>query len=126
MTDRKELTERWDVHTTRQLDAAKGGAIAVTLLNSGSWLALLSQVGSLSNIGIGWPIALWGAGAFFGTCVWLFIYRGTALQWLNDLDPNDDRIATKIDRNGVMGYSAAVAAVTCFAGGAGALSYALW
>ena len=48
--------QRWDIHTERQLPASKAGATAVTVLNSGSWLALLSQADKLSSDGIGLPI----------------------------------------------------------------------
>lgn len=50
MTSEKSTDGRWDMHTDRQITAAKGGALAVTILNSGSWLALLSQVSNLSPV----------------------------------------------------------------------------
>jgi hypothetical protein len=64
MTLKKDADARWDMHTDRQIAAAKGGALAVTILNSGSWLALLSQVSNLEGYNIGGPVLAWGLGAF--------------------------------------------------------------
>lgn len=117
---------RWDIHTERQIAASKGGAAAVTILNTGSWLALLSQASSLLEASVGLPIALWGAGAFFGTSIWLFIYRGAGLQWLHEQNPNDANLVRKLDNNILFGYLAAVLALLSFAAGVVALAYSFW
>ncbi len=117
---------RWDMHSERQIAASKGGAAAVTILNTGSWLALLSQASALTEASVGLPIALWGAGAFFGTSIWLFIYRGAGLQWLHDQDRDDAKISKKLDNNILFGYLAAVLALVSFAAGVAALAHSFW
>jgi hypothetical protein len=84
-----ELDQRWDLHTERQLAAAKSGIAAVTLLNSGSWLALLTQADKLASLknesaAIATVIFCWGLGAFFGTLTWVFVYLSTLAQLQSD------------------------------------------
>lgn len=124
--DAQALDTRWDIHTNRQIAAAKSGSIAVTALNSGSWLALLTQAGSLSGAGIGLPIALWGLGAFFGTLLWLFIYYSTLLQWKHDIDRENQKLTAQLDRNIKLGVGVAISSLSCFCAGVVALAYAVW
>lgn len=126
MQSQEQHDKRWDIHTERQIAAAKGGATAVTVLNSGSWLALLSQTGKLQDVGVGYPIIFWGAGALVGTLLWLFIYRGTLLQWKNDIDRSNAQIPSLIDRNIKFGVSAAIVSLVCFGAGVGSLAYSFW
>jgi hypothetical protein len=46
--DQAHMENQWDLHTERQLSAAKGGIKAATVLDSGSWLAMLTQADKLS------------------------------------------------------------------------------
>lgn len=117
---------RWDMHSERQIAASKGGAAAITILNSGSWLALLTQASALANAGIGLPILLWGLGAGLGTLLWLFIYRGTNLQWEHDADRENPAKLAKLTRNIYIGVGVAIASLLCFIVGVVSLAYAIW
>ena len=125
MASEKSTDDRWDIHTDRQIAAAKGSALAVTILNSGSWLALLSQVSNLEGYDTGWPILAWGTGALLGTLIWLFIYRGTALQGDHDFDRENNKIGAAIDMNIRLGFGTAIASLTCFGMGVLMLTAAL-
>lgn len=87
---RRYADERWDIHTERMQSVAKAGIGAVTLLNSGSWIALLSQAEGLSKID-GARLALqqvlfcWGFGALLGTLCWVFFYWSAAAQYRHDM-----------------------------------------
>lgn len=124
--DEQSHDTRWDIHTNRQIAASKGGTIAVTALNSGSWLALLTQAGSLSEVGIGLPIAFWGMGALLGTLLWLFIYHSTLLQWKHDIDRENSKLSARLDRNIKLGISVAVLSLGFFFAGVVALAHAVW
>ena len=113
------------MHTERQIAAAKGGALAATILNSGSWLALLSQVGKLEGYSTGWPILFWGSGALLGTLLWLFIYRSTRLQADHDFDRLNKKLVKSLDANNSLGVVVAVASLVCFGIGVLTLSFAL-
>lgn len=117
--------QRWDLHTTRQMDAAKGGALAVTVLNSGSWLALLSQASSFEGSNIGGPVFAWGVGALLGTVIWLFIYRSALLAATHDYDRYSKETAAKLDNNIYWGVGVAIASLICFATGMLLLTVAL-
>ncbi len=123
MTSMKSSDDRWDMHSDRQLAASKGGALAITVLNSASWLALLSQASELTDFDIGWSILAWGFGALLGTLIWLFIYRSTILQSRHDFDRENEKFSVALDNNIKMGVGAAVAALACF--GAGVLLLAI-
>jgi hypothetical protein len=125
MTSEKSTDGRWDMHKDRQIAAAKGGALAVTILNSGSWLALLSQVSNLEGYDTGWPVLAWGTGALLGTLIWLFIYRGTALQWDHDFDRDNEKIIAALDMNIRLGFGTAIASLACFGIGVLMLAVAL-
>jgi hypothetical protein len=125
MTFEKHTDGRWDMHTDRQIAAAKGGALAVTILNSGSWLALLSQVSNLEGYNTGWPVLAWGTGALLGTLIWLFIYRGTALQGDHEFARDDEKIRAALDMNIRLGLGTAIASLVCFGIGVLMLAVAL-
>ena len=116
---------RWDIHTERQIAASKGGAVAVTVLNSGSWLALLSQLGNLSETNVGGVVLAWGMGALLGTAIWLFIYRGTSLQAQHDSDRDSKKLIKALDRNIQIGVGVALASVACFGVGVFMLAFSL-
>jgi len=116
---------RWDIHSERQVAASKGSATAITVLNSGSWLALLSQTSKLTDITISIPIFFWGLGALLGTSLWLFIYRGTLLSWEHECEPKDDKLRRKISQNIKQGVSCGLLALLSFAIGVCALTVAL-
>lgn len=116
---------RWDLHSDRQLAVSKGGAAAVTVLNTGSWLALLSQASSFEGAGLGGPIVIWALGAFLGTLIWLLIYRGTMLSYYHDVSRDDDKIVKKININIAFGVTIAVGSLLCFAIGAAWLGLVL-
>lgn len=89
--DEEDLIKRWDIHTDRMVSAAKTGIGAVTVLNSASWIALLSQAGELSKaIGdvaaLKSALSVWGFGAFAGTLCWLFVYWSASAQFRHDMD----------------------------------------
>lgn len=125
MSSQESQDARWDIHTNRQISAAKGGALAVTVLNSGSWLALLSQVGNLKGYDTGWPILAWGTGAFLGTAIWIFIYRGTVLQGNHEFDRENDMLRSKLDWNIIYGFVSAIASLIFFILGVVMLTFAL-
>ena len=125
MVSRISTDDRWDMHSDRQIAAAKGGTLAVTVLNSGSWLALLSQVSNLKGYDTGWPVLAWGTGALLGTLIWLFIYRGTALQADHDFDRENEKIRTALDMNIRLGLGVAIASLFCFGAGVLMLAVAL-
>lgn len=86
-----ELDQRWDLHTDRQLAVAKAGIAAVTVLNSGSWIALLSQADKIIELskaddGASPVFLYWGVGALLGTLLWLFMYLSAGTQALHDYD----------------------------------------
>lgn len=125
MAYEKSINDRWDMHTDRQIGAAKGGALAVTILNSASWLALLSQVSNLQGYNIGWPVLAWGTGALLGTLIWLFIYRGASLQGDHDFDRENEKIIGAMETNIILGFVIAAASIACFGMGVLMLTVAL-
>lgn len=121
-----ELDQRWDLHTSRQIEASKGGVLAVTVLNSGSWLALLSQAGKLSELpgrsSPFWPIVAWGLGAFFGTLPWLMIYLNTMALGRHDFDRDNSRHEAAIDWTIRIGLLFVAVSLACFLWGLFALA----
>lgn len=116
---------RWDIHTERQISVAKAGVTAVTVLNTGSWFALLSQVGNLQGINIGATVGVWALGAFLGTFIWVIMYSGTILQYWHDSDRNDEALRKRLDINQIVGVVLALSSLGCFAIGAIWLSISL-
>lgn len=123
--DQETLDKRWDIHTERQLGAAKGGATAVTVLNSGSWLALLSQASGLEGFNVGPTVAYWGYGALLGTLLWLFIYFATRIQATHDYDRSDETKTMILNSNNFLGMLVAIGSLVCFGLGVHSLSEAL-
>lgn len=126
----EELMRRWDMHTDRQLAAAKGGITAVTILNSGSWLALLSQADKLASLepsmGVGQAFLAWGLGALFGTLPWLFLYLNSNYLGLNDLDREKERQSEfGLTATRFLGLASILVSLSCFGWGVIALSSAL-
>ncbi|HBR41760.1 hypothetical protein [Sulfitobacter sp. UBA4523] len=117
-----ELQTRWDIHTERQISVAKAGSVAVTVLNSGSWLALLSQMGSLKDVAIGPVLGLWGLGALLGTLIWFFIYVNAVNQMRHDFDQEDQALIRKL-HNGVR-WGIVVASGSLFSFGLGVIMLA--
>jgi hypothetical protein len=121
MTEDKPTDDKSDINAKRQIDAATGGALAVTILNSGSWLALLSQAGGLASFSIGWPILMWGIGALLGTSLWFLIYRSAGLNAQQHEKQADTKrvgeLDTKINANIHLGYGVAAASLVFFFAG---------
>jgi uncharacterized membrane protein YkvI len=111
----EELDRRWDMHSERQNSIAKAGSLAVTVLNSGSWLALLTQVGSIQNEPIGWVLGFWGLGALLGTLIWVVIYCNASQLMQHDFDRTSVELSAKLDRSVVYGLILVFASLTCFA-----------
>lgn len=125
----EQLDGRWDMHTERQIAASKAGITAITVLNSGSWLALLSQADKLASFEnaetVSRVIAFWGFGAFFGTLPWLFVYLNTIFLALHDYDRE-----SRLNNWGLIwtrgaGLASVFASLFCFAAGVIALSGAI-
>lgn len=124
---RTELDQRWDIHTERQLAASKGGVAAVTLLNSGSWLALLTQADKLASLNndtgaVATVVMCWGLGAFFGTLTWLFVYLSTVFQLQSDFYRRKRGYGIALDVSRALGLMCALAAMALFVWGVTALS----
>ncbi|MDP2047932.1 MAG: hypothetical protein Q8K33_03430 [Cypionkella sp.] len=130
MTDvrtQAELDQRWDIHTGRQIAASKGGVAAVTLLNSGSWLALLTQADKLAVLNndtgaVATVVLCWGLGAFFGTLTWLFVYLSTLAQAQHDFQRDKHRHLIALEVARWLGLLCVFAALGLFVGGVFALS----
>ncbi len=116
-----EGTQTHAEHVDRQVAATKAAVTAITLLNSGSWLALLSQADKLATMTPHANVAVvflaWGLGAFFGTLTWLFVYLNTLLQEFNDRDPNHRGFRNGITATIVSGLLSSFASLACFVSG---------
>lgn len=120
------LVKRWDIHTDRMVAAAKTGIGAVTVLNSASWIALLSQATELSNAAsdlaaLKTAFSMWGAGAFAGTLCWLFVYWSASAQFRHDMNKASWIYRTELRTSFWLGLLTAVAALLFFAFGVLAL-----
>lgn len=130
MTDLRtqaELDQRWDIHTERQIAASKGGVAAVTLLNSGSWLALLTQADKLASLNndtgaVATVVMCWGLGAFFGTLTWLFVYLSTVFQLQCDFYRGKRGYGIALDISRGLGLLSTFAALALFVAGVVTLS----
>lgn len=125
-----QQVERWDRHTDRMSAAAKAGIGAVTLLNSGSWIALLSQAEALSKIEnssepLGIAMVSWGMGALLGTLCWLFVYWSAAAQYRHDMDHRNSWHRIALSVSFWMGLTSAIAALALFGRGVAALGQLL-
>lgn len=124
MRTEREHETRWDMHSNRQIEASKSGALAVTVLNSGSWLALLSQVGALQGMKIGYVLGFWGLGALLGTLIWLFIYLSALYVMEHDFHPANEQVVAKVNWIIVFGVATAVLSIICFGIGVLMLAFA--
>ncbi|OYU40805.1 MAG: hypothetical protein CFE33_01580 [Pseudorhodobacter sp. PARRP1] len=127
LRNQTELDQRWDIHTERQIAAAKGGVAAVTLLNSGSWLALLTQADKLVSLNndtgaVATVVMCWGLGAFFGTVTWLFVYLSTVFQLQCDFYRGQRGYEIALEMSRGLGLLCALAALALFVKGVVALS----
>lgn len=128
MVDEAEEAQdkRWDQHTARQVEVAKGAIAAVTILNSGSWLALLTQAGKLSGekgaTGIGAVFLAWGFGAFFGTLTWILSYLNTLALQGHDFDRDNRLHQKRINWTIRLGLGCVVVSLACFLIGVFALA----
>lgn len=132
MPDRRtqaELDERWDKHTERQIAVSKGGIAAVTILNSGSWLALLTQADKLASLknasAIADVVLYWGLGAFFGTMTWLFVYLNTLALAAHDYDRDSRLHEVSLSATRYAGMAAVLLSLALFVAGVWSLSSAI-
>lgn len=131
MTNRTqaELDERWDKHTERQIAVSKGGIAAVTILNSGSWLALLTQADKLVSLknapAIADVVLYWGLGAFFGTLTWLFVYFNTLALAAHDYAPDSRLHEVSLSATRYAGMAAVLLSLALFVAGVWSLSRAV-
>lgn len=127
LRNQAELDQRWDIHTERQLAASKGGIAAVTLLNSGSWLALLTQADKLSSLNndagaVSTVVMCWGLGAFSGTLTWLFVYLSTVFQLQCDFYRGKRMYEIALEMSRWLGLLSVFAAMALFVCGVISLS----
>lgn len=115
---------RWDMHTERQIAIAKAGALAVTVLNSGSWLALLSQASALQEASVGYALGAWGAGALLGTLIWMCIFNNAIAQMNYDFDRTCKSSMRQMERGKLWGYIVSIGSLVCFTVGVIALAMA--
>lgn len=127
MTDEKEMTReelirRWDIHTDRQVAVSKAVVAAVTVLNSGSWIALLSQIDSLVGVNGGEAVVpklllCWGFGAFLGTLTWFFVYLNVVGLGEWDISSGKSKLGRVVTPSTVLGLMCCLASVGLFAWG---------
>ena len=118
---------RQDMHSDRRIASAKAAVGAVTLLNSGSWIALLSQVEGLMRLEGGRPILsqlllYWGGGAFLGSLIWLFIYWNAAALEMHDFDRSSTFPRFQLSISTCLGLALWIASLICFGSGVRSLS----
>lgn len=123
-----DANARWDQHTARHVEIAKAGTTAVTLLNSGSWIALLSQAGKLGSAPspehVATALLAWGMGALLATSVWLFIHLNSVFVQAHDFNRDHRGFQFGLDATMWMGRIFAIAALFSFGWGVFALSSA--
>lgn len=115
---RDDLDAQWNLHSSRQSEASKDAIAAITLLNSGSWLALLTQIDKLAKTGTpdhaAFVLIAWGAGAVFGTLPWFCIYLNTLLLWSHDIHRTRRRYQWGINATIILGCIFALSSLACF------------
>ena len=123
-----DANSRWDQHTVRHVEIAKAGTTAVTLLNSGSWIALLSQAGKLGSAPspehVATALLAWGLGALLATSVWLFIHLNSVFVQAHDFDRDNRWFEFGLDATMWLGRLFAISALVSFGWGVLALSTA--
>lgn len=124
-----ELDERWDMHTDRHIAVSKAGIAAVTVLNSGSWLALLTQADKLASLrnasAVADVVLYWGLGAFAGTLTWLFVYLNTLSLAGHDYNRNSKKHSVCLIVTWCAGMAAVLLSLGLFVAGVWSLSFAL-
>lgn len=124
--DQSALDHRWDLHTERQIATAKAGITAVTVLNTGSWLAILTQADKLAALGavdvVSNIFLAWGMGALTGTATWIFIYWNTLFLASHDFDRDSKRQMFGLNLTRWLGIALALLSLACFAFGVWSLS----
>lgn len=119
---REELIRRWDVHTERQVAVSKAVVAAVTVLNSGSWIALLSQIDSLVGVSGGETVVpkllmCWGFGALLGTFTWFFVYLNVVGLGEWDISSGKSKLGRAVTPSMVLGLMCCLASLVLFAWG---------
>jgi hypothetical protein len=101
---------------------SKAAIAAIVLLNSGAWLALLSQASSLLALNpkpdISGPFLLWATGAGLGTFTWLCLFVNVRASQDNITDPNKRSPRVILTASLWIGVIVAIAALVCFVMGA--------
>lgn len=97
---------------------AKAGIAAIVLLNSGAWLALLSQASSLLALKpqpeISAPFLLWASGATIGTLTWVFFFWN-AHAFIGAIgDPTQQTNKGHLNVSKWAGVTCALIALCCF------------
>ncbi|WP_417274021.1 hypothetical protein [Celeribacter halophilus] len=111
-----------DTQSQRQISASKTSAIAVTVLNYGSWFALVLQTSKFTEVDASAPTLCWGFGALLGTFIWIFIYRVTLLQCKHNCDRTNEKLKRKLQRNITYGENCAILSILAFGFGVVALA----
>ena len=126
--NQSDLNARWDHHTARHVEIAKAGTTAITLLNTGSWIALLSQAGKLGSAPspehVATAFLAWGFGALLATSVWLLIHFNSVFVQAHDFDRNNRWFEFGLDVTMWIGRLLAISALASFGWGVLALSSA--
>lgn len=101
---------------------SKAAIAAIVLLNSGAWLALLSQAADLLALNpkpdIAAPFLLWATGAGLGTFTWLCLFVNVRASQDNITDPNKRSPRVILNASLWFGVILAIAALVCFIMGA--------
>lgn len=117
------------MYIERQIATSKAGVTAVTVLNTGSWLALLSQAAKLSELPkadmAAYALGAWGVGAIFGTITWLAIYFNIQALCKHDFDRDNRRFNALIDLTMYIGLAMVIGAMLCYVAGLVFLSAAI-
>jgi hypothetical protein len=118
----EEQIKRWDIHTERQVAVTKAAVAAVTILNSGSWLALLSQIGNVTALDgsegvVGRLFLCWGTGAFLGTLTWFFVYLNVLSLGQTELTSGESWLKHTANFSLIAGLTCCLAAVGLFGWG---------
>lgn len=117
-----DFVRRWDIHTERQVSVTKAAVAAVTLLNSGSWIALLSQISSLTAVDeskalVSSLLFCWGMGALLGTLTWFFIYLNVLALGQTELTNGKSLLMRTVNISLIAGLTCCFAALGLFAWG---------
>ena len=127
--DEGTAADRFDHYNHKASDASRTAVAAVVLLNSGAWLAMMSQIASLAALeprpSIGTPFLLWSGGASLGVLTWLFVYLSAYLIAAEFHHPNSSRLAFWISAMPLIGTLTFLGSIICFMSGAVTLAQSL-